>query len=67
MSRNGTNPSSKRRNQPKVSCAREANLVFVEEIFDEKTVQGLIDEWIVPGLVEAYLRILMSESQESKG
>ena len=66
MRRNGASLTSSPSNQLKSSCASEASLVISGEIFDEKTVRGLIEEWIVPALVEAFLRNVVPESEESK-
>ena len=66
MPRNGANTTSSLPKQLKSSCASEASLAISEEIFDEKAVRGLIEEWIVPALVEAFLRNVVQESKESK-
>ena len=66
MPRNGANSTSSLPKQLKSSCASEASLAISEEIFDEKAVRALIEEWIVPALVEAFLRNLVQDWDRSK-
>ena len=65
MPRNGANTTSSFPKQLNSSCALEASLAIPEEIFDEKAVRGLIEEWIVPALVEVFLNNFLPESEES--
>ena len=40
----------------KASPVFEQNMKLSGDIFNEETVRCLVDEWIVPALVEAFLR-----------
>ncbi len=66
MRRNGANTSSSLPKPLNSSCASEASLAISEEIFDYISVPGMIEEWIVQELVEAFLRNVVQESKESK-
>lgn len=66
MRRNGANRSSSLSDTSQPARDSLASLAISEEIFDEKVIRGLIDEWIIPSLVDAFLRNLVPESEESE-
>ena len=45
-----------RKQSPMACRSPEPNLAVPAEIFSDKTLLGLIDDWIVPALVEEFLR-----------